>query len=69
MTNFLAALVKRITEPRLAKLKACHYVEEFHLRRICPLGRRKTLAFKCPWMADPSHDPLEGNIFVPSLHH
>jgi hypothetical protein len=67
MTNRLAALVKRIAKLHLARLEACHCVEEFHLRRIHPLSHRKTQAFKCPRMADPSHDPSEGNIFVLSL--
>jgi hypothetical protein len=48
MTNRLATLTKRVAELRQAGLEACHYVEEFYLRRIRPLGRRKKLAFECP---------------------
>jgi hypothetical protein len=68
MTDRLAALIKRVAELRQASLEACHRIEEFHLRRICPLGRRKTLAFECPWMADPSRDPSKGDLFVLSSH-
>jgi hypothetical protein len=69
MTNCLAALVKHIAKLHQARLEACHCVKEFHLQRIRPIDRRKTLAFECPRIADPSHDPLECNIFVLSLHH
>jgi hypothetical protein len=69
MIDRLAALVKHIVELRQARLKVCHCVEEFHLRWIHPLDRRKTLSFECPRMADPSSDPLEGNIFILSLCH
>jgi hypothetical protein len=69
MTDRLATLVKHITELCQAGLEACHCVEKFHLRSIHPLDRRMTLAFKCPRMADPSRDPLEGNIFILSLQH
>jgi hypothetical protein len=48
MTDRLAALTKRVTELRQAGLEACHYVEEFYLWRIRPLGRGKKLAFECP---------------------
>jgi hypothetical protein len=44
----LAALTKRVAELRQAGLEACHYVEEFYLRQICPLDRWKKLAFECP---------------------
>jgi hypothetical protein len=37
----LAALVKRISELRAARLKVCHCIEEFHHWRIRSLGRRK----------------------------
>jgi hypothetical protein len=60
MTDRLAALTKRVTELRQAGLEACHYVEEFYLWRIRPLGRGKKLAFECPRMADPYHEPSEG---------
>jgi hypothetical protein len=69
VTGRLAALVKCIAELLQPGLEACHCVKEFHLRRIHPLGHRKTLAFECLRMADPSPDPSEGNIFVLSLHH
>jgi hypothetical protein len=48
MTDRLAALVRRVAELRQARLEACHCAEEFYLRRIHPLGRRKTLAFESP---------------------
>jgi hypothetical protein len=64
MTDRLAALVRRVAELRQAGLEACHCGEEFYLRWIHPLGRRKTLAFKSPRLADPSRDPLPGNIFI-----
>jgi hypothetical protein len=48
MTDRLAALTKRIDELRQAGLEACHCVKEFYLWRICPLDRRKILAFECP---------------------
>jgi hypothetical protein len=69
MTDRLAALVVRIAKLCQARLEVCHCVEKFQLRRIHPLGRQKTLAFECAWMADPSRDPSEGNIFVLSLRH
>jgi hypothetical protein len=64
MIDRLAALVRRVAELRQAGLKACHYVEEFYLRRIRPLGRRKTLAFESPRLADPNRDPLPRKIFI-----
>jgi hypothetical protein len=68
MTDHLVALTKRVVELCQAGLKACHCVEEFFVRRIHPLGRRKTLAFECPRMADPYREPSEGCLFVLSLH-
>jgi hypothetical protein len=68
MTDCLAALVRRVTELRQAGLEACHCTEEFYLWRIRPLDHRKTLAFESPWLADPSHDPLPGNIFIFSFN-
>jgi hypothetical protein len=68
MTNRLAALVRRIAKLRQAGLKVCHYAEEFYLRWIRPLGRRKTLAFESPRLADPSRDPLPGKIFIFSFN-
>jgi hypothetical protein len=70
MTDRLAVLTKHVAELRQADLEACHYVEEFYVWRIHPppLGRRKILAFECLRMADPSHEPLEGCLFVLSPH-
>jgi hypothetical protein len=68
MTDCLAALVRRVAELRQAELEACHCAEEFYLRRIRPLGHWKTLAFESPRLADPSHDPLPGNIFIFSFN-
>jgi hypothetical protein len=68
MTDRLAALVRRVTELRQAGLEAYHRVEEFYLRRIRSLGRRKTLAFESRWLADPSRDPLPGNMFIFSFN-
>jgi hypothetical protein len=68
MTDRLAALIKRIAELHQAGLEACHCVEEFYVQRICPLGRRKTLAFECLWIVDPSRDPSEGDLFIHSPH-
>jgi hypothetical protein len=64
MNDRLATLIKRVAELRQADLEACHYVEEFHLQRIHPLGHRKTLAFKCPQMADPRCDPSVCDLFI-----
>jgi hypothetical protein len=68
MTDSLAALVRRIAELCQAGLEACHCTKEFYLRRIRPLDRRKTLAFESPRLADPSRDPLPGNIFIFSFN-
>jgi hypothetical protein len=68
MTDRLAALVRRVTELRQAGLEVCHWAEEFYLRRIRPLGRRKTLAFESPRLADPSCDPLPSNIYIFSFN-
>jgi hypothetical protein len=48
MTDRLVALTKRVAELCQAGLEACHCVEEFFVRRIHPLGHRKTLAFEWP---------------------
>jgi hypothetical protein len=48
MTDRLAALTKGVTEQRQVGLEACHYVKEFYLQRIHPLGRWKKLTFECP---------------------
>jgi hypothetical protein len=68
MTDRLAALVRRIAELRQAGLEACHCAEEFYLRRIRPLGRRKTMAFESPRLADPSRNTLPGKIFIFSFN-
>jgi hypothetical protein len=68
MIDHLATLNKRVAKLRQAGLEACHFIKEFHLRWICPLGRQKTLAFECSRMADPSRDPLEGDLFILSSH-
>jgi hypothetical protein len=54
MNDRLTALVKRVAELREAGLKACHWIEEFHLRRIHPLGHQEKLAFECLRLFDPS---------------
>jgi hypothetical protein len=64
MTDRLAAPTKRVAELRQAGLEACHCIEEFYLRRICPLDRRKILIFECSRMADPYREPSEGCLFV-----
>jgi hypothetical protein len=48
MIDRLPALTKCIAELRQASLEVCHYIEEFYVRRIRPLGHRKMLAFECP---------------------
>jgi hypothetical protein len=68
MTDLLVMLTKRIAELRQAGLEACHYVEEFFIRRIHPLGHRKTLAFECLRMTDPYCEPSDGCLFVLSPH-
>jgi hypothetical protein len=60
----LKALVKRVTELRQAGLRACHFVEEFIILRIHPLGRREKLAFEFPRLADPNRDPLATKILT-----
>jgi hypothetical protein len=64
MTDRLATLTKRVAKLRQTSLKACHRVEEFYLRWIRPLGRWKKLAFECPQMVDPYHEPSEGYLFI-----
>jgi hypothetical protein len=68
MIYCLAVLTKRVAELRQTDLEVCHYVEEFYVQRIRPLGRRKTLAFECPQMTDPYHELSEGCLFVLSPH-
>jgi hypothetical protein len=67
-TDRLTTLVRHVAELRQAGLEACHCAKEFYLWRIRPLGRRKTLAFESPRLADPSHDPLSGKIFIFSFN-
>jgi hypothetical protein len=62
MNAWLAALVKRVAELRMAGLKACHCIEEFHLRRIRLLDRRDKCAYDCPRMADSSREPADGGL-------
>jgi hypothetical protein len=64
MTDRSTALTKGVAELCQASLKACHCIEEFYLRWIRPLGRRKKLAFECPRMVDPYREPSEGCLFV-----
>jgi hypothetical protein len=50
---------------------ACHCTEEITIQGIRPLGCRENLAFKCPRLADPTHDPSTGkilNTFCCDLH-
>jgi hypothetical protein len=68
MTDRLVALTKCVIELLQAGLEACHCVKELFIRRIHPLGRRKTLAFEYPQMADPYCKPSEDCLFVLSLH-
>jgi hypothetical protein len=68
MIDPLATLIKCVTKLRQASLEVCHRVEEFYLRWIHPLDRRKILAFECPRMADPCRDPSEGYLFILSPH-
>jgi hypothetical protein len=68
MTDLLAALTKHVTELCQADVEACHCVEEFYLRRIHPISRRKKLAFECSRMADPYREPSEGYLFISSLY-
>jgi hypothetical protein len=63
----LAALVKRVSELRASRLKACHCIEELHHQRIRPLGRRKRRVYECLWMADPNHEPADGKLPTLSL--
>jgi hypothetical protein len=63
MTPCLAALVKRVAELHDVGLRACHWIEEFTLQQIHPLGHQEKLAYECPWLADPSREPATGKIF------
>jgi hypothetical protein len=68
MTDRLAVLTKHVAELHQAGLEVCHYIEEFYVQRICPLGRRKILAFECLRMVDTYREPSEGFLFVISPH-
>jgi hypothetical protein len=63
MTARLTALVKRVTKLHDIGLRACHCAEEFILWWIHPLGRRDALAYECPRLADPSHEPTDSENF------
>jgi hypothetical protein len=63
MTPCLAALVKWVAELYIVGLRACHYVEEFILRWIRPLGHQEKLAYDSQWLADPSREPATGKMF------
>jgi hypothetical protein len=64
MTDRLAALTKRVAELHQVGLEVCPYIKEFYVWRIHPLGRRKTLAFECPRMANPYRESSKGCLFV-----
>jgi hypothetical protein len=64
MTPRLAALVKRVAELHDTGLRACHCTKEFTLWRIRPLGYREKLAYECPQLVDPSHDPTDSKILI-----
>jgi hypothetical protein len=66
MTPRLATLVKRVAELHAAGLWVCHCGEEFTLRRIHPLGRCEKLAYDCPRLVNPSHEPAVSKMF--NLH-
>jgi hypothetical protein len=68
MTDRLAALLRRVAELHQVGLETCHCAEEFYLRWIRPLGRRKTMPFESPRLTDPSRDHLPGNIFIFSFN-
>jgi hypothetical protein len=59
----MAALVKRVAKLKDAGLQACHYIEEFTLRRIHPLGHWEKLAYEYPRHADPSRKPAASKMF------
>jgi hypothetical protein len=63
MTPRLVALVRWVVELHDFGLQACHCTEEFTLQRIRPLGHREKLAYECPWLADPNHEPTVHKIF------
>jgi hypothetical protein len=62
VTPCLATLVKLVTELCQAGFWACHYAKEFTLRWIHPLDHQEKLAYECPRLADPTHEPADGKI-------
>jgi hypothetical protein len=56
MTDRLAALVKCVAKLHQARLEACHCVEEFHLRRICPSIVER------PWHSNAHGWPISATI-------
>jgi hypothetical protein len=62
MSARLSALVKRVAKLREAGLKAYHCAEEFYFRQIHPLDCRERLVYDCPRLANPSHEPADGEI-------
>jgi hypothetical protein len=69
MTARLAVLVKHVSELRAAGLKACHFIKEFHHRRIHPLGGWKRHAYECPWMVDPTREPIDCKLPICALEY
>jgi hypothetical protein len=63
MTPRLIALVKWVTELRDSGLQVHHCAKEYTLQWIRPLSRREKLAYECPQLVYPSHEPAAGRIF------
>jgi hypothetical protein len=63
MTPRLVTLVKWVVELCDTGLQVCHCSEDFTLWRIRPLDHREKLAYECPRLDDPSHDPDVIKIF------
>jgi hypothetical protein len=63
MTSRLTTLTKRVAELHDTGLRECHYVKDFTHWWIHPLGRREKLASECPWLDDPSREPVASKIF------
>jgi hypothetical protein len=68
MNDRLTSLVKRVAKVHEAGLKACHYIEEFHLWRIRSLGHWENLAFECPLLSHPNRESDEGKSAFFSIH-
>jgi hypothetical protein len=64
MMSRLAALVKRVAGLHGVRLKACDCAEEFTIQGNCLLNRHEKLDFECPWLADPSREPVDGKMFT-----